>query len=293
MARASRRLGERVIKALAASPLFVSAAIPKHIFPPLFNRYGVGAAFRRACRQCGAGRSADRDANSNRSVGDPVLSDPEEYDGGELVVEDYYGSHEVKLAAGDLVLYPATSLHTVPAITRGTRVASFFWLQSMIRDAHARSMDFRSRCGDPGPRRADRARRSRHRQADRHLSQSDPVLGRSLKRLQMISERKTAMRASVLLLSSTGATSAAGAAACGAGDRRQSHAPRSTTARSRRQRLPRRLPRHIPPPPGAAAPPSRRDARGGTPGHNSGRGSSARIVAVVDVSRPPITSSRR
>ena len=70
------------------------------------------------------------------------LSEPEEYDGGELVVEDYYGSHEVKLPAGHLVLYPATSLHTVTPITRGVRVASFFWLQSMIRDAHARSMIF-------------------------------------------------------------------------------------------------------------------------------------------------------
>jgi PKHD-type hydroxylase len=70
------------------------------------------------------------------------LSEPEEYDGGELVVEDYYGSHEVKLPAGDLVLYPATSLHTVTPITRGARVASFFWLQSMIRDGHARSMIF-------------------------------------------------------------------------------------------------------------------------------------------------------
>ena len=70
------------------------------------------------------------------------LSEPEEYDGGELVVEDYYGSHEVKLPAGHLVLYPATSLHTVTPITRGARVASFFWLQSMVRDAHARSMIF-------------------------------------------------------------------------------------------------------------------------------------------------------
>jgi PKHD-type hydroxylase len=70
------------------------------------------------------------------------LSEPDEYDGGELIVEDYYGSHEVKLPAGQLVLYPATSLHAVTAITRGARTASFFWLQSMIRDAHARSMIF-------------------------------------------------------------------------------------------------------------------------------------------------------
>jgi PKHD-type hydroxylase len=138
----SRKLGERVIKALTASPLFVSAAIPKYIFPPLFNRYGVGQHF---------GVHVD-----NAVRGDPLtgmrirtdlsvtlfLSDPEEYDGGELIVEDYYGSHEVKLAAGHLVLYPATSLHTVREITRGMRVASFFWLQSMIRNSHARSMIF-------------------------------------------------------------------------------------------------------------------------------------------------------
>ena len=138
----SRKLGARVIKALTASPLFISAAIPRHIFPPLFNRYATGKHF---------GVHVD-----NAVRGDPLsglrirtdlsvtlfLSEPEEYDGGELVVEDYYGSHEVKLPAGDLVLYPATSLHTVTPITRGARVASFFWLQSMIRDGHARSMIF-------------------------------------------------------------------------------------------------------------------------------------------------------
>jgi len=139
---ASRRLGERVIKALAANPLFISAAIPRHIFPPLFNRYGVGQRF---------GVHVDNAVRGDHLTGMRIrtdlsvtlfLSEPEEYDGGELVVEDYFGSHEVKLPAGDLVLYPATSLHMVTPITRGTRVASFFWLQSMIRDAHARSMIF-------------------------------------------------------------------------------------------------------------------------------------------------------
>jgi PKHD-type hydroxylase len=138
----SRKLGTRVIKALTASPLFISAAIPRHIFPPLFNRYATGKHF---------GVHVD-----NAVRGDPLtglrirtdlsvtlfLSEPDEYDGGELIVEDYYGSHEVKLPAGDLVLYPATSLHTVTPITRGARVASFFWLQSMVRDGHARSMIF-------------------------------------------------------------------------------------------------------------------------------------------------------
>src|ERR1700742_2852000 len=138
----SRKLGARVIKALTASQLFISAAIPRHIFPPLFNRYATGKHF---------GVHVD-----NAVRGDPMtglrirtdlsvtlfLSEPDEYDGGELIVEDYYGSHEVKLPAGDLVLYPATSLHTVTPITRGARVASFFWLQSMVRDGHARSMIF-------------------------------------------------------------------------------------------------------------------------------------------------------
>jgi PKHD-type hydroxylase len=138
----SRRFGEAVIKALVANPLFVSAAIPKQIFPPLFNRYGVGQHF---------GVHVD-----NAVRGDPFsgvrirtdlsvtlfLSEPDEYDGGELIVEDYYGSHQIKLPAGHLVLYPASSLHTVTPVTRGVRVASFFWLQSMIRDDHARRLIF-------------------------------------------------------------------------------------------------------------------------------------------------------
>jgi PKHD-type hydroxylase len=138
----SRQLGERVIKALAANPLFISAAIPRHIFPPLFNRYGTGQHF---------GVHVDNAVRGDHLTGVRIrtdlsvtlfLSEPDEYDGGELIVEDYYGSHEVKLPAGHLVLYPATSLHTVTPITRGVRVASFFWLQSMIRDAQARSLIF-------------------------------------------------------------------------------------------------------------------------------------------------------
>ena len=138
----SRKFGERVVKALAANPLFISAAIPRHIFPPLFNRYGVGQHF---------GVHVDNAVRGDQLTGMRIrtdlsvtlfLSEPDEYDGGELVVEDYYGSQEVKLPAGHLVLYPATSMHTVTPITRGARTASFFWLQSMIRDAHARSMIF-------------------------------------------------------------------------------------------------------------------------------------------------------
>lgn len=138
----ARALGTRVVKALTASPLFISAAIPLHIFPPLFNRYGEGHHF---------GIHVD-----NAVRGDPLtglrirtdlsvtlfLSEPDEYDGAELIVEDHYGSHEVKLPAGHLVLYPASSLHMVTPITRGRRVASFFWIQSMIRDDRARALIF-------------------------------------------------------------------------------------------------------------------------------------------------------
>ena len=109
------------------------------------------------------------------------LSEPDEYDGGELIVEDYYGSHEVKLPAGHLVLYPASSLHTVTPVTRGVRVASFFWLQSMIRDAHARSLIFDLDTAIQGLVAAAGPQRRGSRQADRHLSQSDPLLGRSMK----------------------------------------------------------------------------------------------------------------
>ncbi len=139
---ASRQLGERVVKALAACPLFVSAAIPRHIFPPLFNRYTVGQHF---------GVHVDNAVRGDHFTGMRIrtdlsvtlfLSEPDEYDGGELIVEDYYGAHQVKLPAGHLVLYPASSLHTVTPVTRGARVASFFWLQSMIRDDHARSLIF-------------------------------------------------------------------------------------------------------------------------------------------------------
>ena len=138
----SRALGERVIRALAASPLFMSAAIPKHIFPPLFNRYAPGKFF---------GEHVDNAIRGDTLTGLRIrtdlsitlfLSEPDEYDGGELLVDDYYGSHRMKLPAGHLVLYPATSLHMVTPVTRGVRTASFFWLQSMIKDSHGRRLIF-------------------------------------------------------------------------------------------------------------------------------------------------------
>jgi PKHD-type hydroxylase len=140
----SRALGNRVVSALTAHPRFIAAAIPLKIFPPLFNRYA-------AADRHHFGIHVDNAVRGDRLTGLRIrtdlsvtlfLSEPDEYDGGELVVEDLYGSHEIKLPAGDLVLYPASSLHMVTPVTRGRRVASFFWLQSMIRDAHARSLIF-------------------------------------------------------------------------------------------------------------------------------------------------------
>lgn len=138
----ARALGRQVISALMAKPLFVAAAIPLHIFPPLFNRYASADGHH-------FGIHVDNAVRGDHLTGARIrtdlsatlfLSEPDEYDGGELVVEDHYGAHEVKLPAGHLVLYPASSLHMVTPVTRGTRLASFFWIQSMVRDAHARSL---------------------------------------------------------------------------------------------------------------------------------------------------------
>ncbi|UFZ03350.1 Fe2+-dependent dioxygenase [Bradyrhizobium ontarionense] len=140
----ARKLGHRIISAMTASPRFLAAAIPQQIFPPLFNRYAADGGHH-------FGIHVDNAVRGDKLTGLRIrtdlsvtlfLSEPDEYDGGELVVEDLYGSHEVKLPAGDLVLYPASSLHMVTPVTRGVRVASFFWLQSMIRDPLARSMIF-------------------------------------------------------------------------------------------------------------------------------------------------------
>ncbi len=136
----ARALGEIVLRALARSQGFNSAAVPFRVFPPLFNRYDVGMKF---------GAHVD---NAIRFIAGPnirvrtdlsatlFLTDPAEYDGGELVIEDTYGSQSVKFAAGDMVLYPATSLHRVEEITRGSRWASFFWIQSMVKDDGGRAL---------------------------------------------------------------------------------------------------------------------------------------------------------
>jgi PKHD-type hydroxylase len=134
----ARELGEMILGALGRNPGFISAALPLRVFPPLFNRYDVGMGF---------GAHVD---NAIRFAG-PVrfrtdvsatlfLSGPDDYDGGELIVEDAYGEHVVKLAAGDMVLYPATSLHRVAPITRGSRWAAFFWAQSMVKSDEQRAL---------------------------------------------------------------------------------------------------------------------------------------------------------
>ncbi|MFY2762651.1 Fe2+-dependent dioxygenase [Arenimonas sp. MALMAid1274] len=136
----ARELGGLVLDALGRSALFFSAALPRKIYPPLFNRYAGGQSF---------GFHVDNAIRYERSGArsEPVrtdlsatlfLSEPGDYDGGELVIEDTYGVQTVKLAAGDLVLYPGTSLHKVTPVTRGERLACFFWMQSLVRDAGQR-----------------------------------------------------------------------------------------------------------------------------------------------------------
>ena len=133
----AQNLGQFILQKLTADPLFVSAALPARILPPMFNKYETAETF---------GPHIDNAIRINPLTQERLrtdlsmtlfLSEPEDYDGGELIVEDHYGTQSVKLPAGDLILYPATSLHEVTPVTRGARVSSFFWLQSMIRsDAH-------------------------------------------------------------------------------------------------------------------------------------------------------------
>jgi len=138
----ARELGDIVHRALYKSPLFMSAVLPHQVFPPLFNRYDAGMTF--GAHVDNAIRTHPQQPVRIRTDVSATLfiSAPEDYDGGELVVEDTYGSHEVKLPAGDLIIYPATSLHNVTPITRGSRIASFFWTQSLIRDVTQRALLF-------------------------------------------------------------------------------------------------------------------------------------------------------
>ncbi|MCE9670159.1 Fe2+-dependent dioxygenase [Myxococcus stipitatus] len=139
---AARELGALVGAALEKNALFISAALPQRVFPPLFNRYDTSMTFGshvdNAIRAVpGTGQRIRTDLSATL-----FLSEPDSYDGGELVVEDTYGDHSVKLPAGDLILYPSTSLHHVTPVTRGVRLASFFWLQSLVRESSQRSLLF-------------------------------------------------------------------------------------------------------------------------------------------------------
>jgi len=129
-----------VLAALERHPSFISAALPNVVYPPLFNRYGEAMSF--GPHVDGGVRIDPRTGRKLRTdiSATLFLSDPAAYDGGELEVADTYGAHSVKLGAGDLVLYPATSLHQVTPITRGERLASFFWIQSLIRDDGQRAL---------------------------------------------------------------------------------------------------------------------------------------------------------
>jgi PKHD-type hydroxylase len=140
----AQELGQMVLAGLNRSPLFTSAVLPKTVFPPLFNRYDADGDMH-------FGSHVDNAIRTDPVTGVRIrtdvsstlfLSSPEDYDGGELVVEDTYGTHSVKLPAGDMIVYPATSVHHVTPVTRGTRVASFFWTQSMIADGTRRAMLF-------------------------------------------------------------------------------------------------------------------------------------------------------
>ena len=131
---AARRIGDLILTSLERNALFTAAALPAKVFPPLFNRYSGGQSFGthvdNAVRQVpGTPHRVRTDLSATL-----FLTPPEEYEGGELVVEDLYGVHQVKLPAGHMVLYPASSLHHVRPVTRGARTASFFWIQSMVRD---------------------------------------------------------------------------------------------------------------------------------------------------------------
>lgn len=134
------RLGDFLLQVLGANPVFMAAALPLKILPPRFNRYEDGGEY---------GTHIDSAIFSvpgtpHRVRGDIsatlFFSDPDEYDGGELIIEDTYGSHSVKLPAGHMVIYPGNSLHRVTPVTRGRRLASFFWIQSLVREDHRRRL---------------------------------------------------------------------------------------------------------------------------------------------------------
>jgi PKHD-type hydroxylase len=138
----ARELGDLILGKLERHPLFVSAVLPRIVYPPLFNRYEAGMQF--GSHIDGAVR---RLPNTGQTIRTDVsatlfLAPPDSYDGGELLIEDTNGTRAIKLAAGDMVVYPASSVHRVAPVTRGTRLAGFFWVQSMVRDDAQRTLLF-------------------------------------------------------------------------------------------------------------------------------------------------------
>ncbi|KAB2896584.1 MAG: Fe2+-dependent dioxygenase [Dokdonella sp.] len=136
-----RELGAQVLAALARHPLYHPAVLPLRALPPRFNRYEGGGHY--GFHVDGSVMALPNGEQMRSDVSCTLfLSDPDEYDGGELVVADTYGEHEVKLPAGDAILYPSTSLHQVNPVTRGVRVAAFFWIQSLVREERRRRLLF-------------------------------------------------------------------------------------------------------------------------------------------------------
>ncbi|HEY3811901.1 MAG TPA: Fe2+-dependent dioxygenase [Caulobacteraceae bacterium] len=155
----AREFGARILDALGRNPAFISAALPLKVFPPLFNRYDIGMRFDdhvdNAIRFTLDGRRVRTDLSATL-----FLTDPDAHDGGELIISDTFGEHAVKLSAGDLVVYPGSSLHRVREVTRGARWAAFFWVQSMVRSDEHRALlhrldadvaALRERLGDDDP----------------------------------------------------------------------------------------------------------------------------------------------
>ncbi|RIA31917.1 PKHD-type hydroxylase [Ectopseudomonas oleovorans] len=136
----ARQLGELILRCLSDNALFMSAALPKRIYPPLFNRYGGGEAFGFHVDNAIRGIKGVRERVRTDLSATLFLADPASYDGGELVIRDTFGEQRVKLPAGHLVLYPGSSLHRVEPVTRGERLASFFWIESLVREDGQRQM---------------------------------------------------------------------------------------------------------------------------------------------------------
>jgi len=136
----ARQLGELILRRLSDNPLFMSAALPKRIYPPLFNRYGEGEGFGFHVDNAIRGIKGVRERVRTDLSATLFLAEPDSYDGGELVIRDTFGERSVKLPAGHLVLYPGSSLHRVEPVTRGERLAAFFWIESLVREDSQRSL---------------------------------------------------------------------------------------------------------------------------------------------------------